>query len=62
MPLLSKTWAITEAGMSLRELAGLLENQACTVAASMQGVLLPGTNAKAIAKRERVKLSDLQRV
>jgi hypothetical protein len=33
----------------------------CAVAASMQGAVLPGTDAKAMAKRERVKLSDIQR-
>jgi hypothetical protein len=33
----------------------------CSVAASMQGVALPGTDAKAVARRERVKLSDIQR-
>ena len=33
----------------------------CAVAASMQGVVLPGTDAKGVVKRERVKLSDIQR-
>ncbi len=33
----------------------------CAVAASMQGVVLPGTDARAIVKRERVRLSELQR-
>ena len=33
----------------------------CAVAASMQGVVLPGTDAKAAVKRERVRLSELQR-
>ena len=33
----------------------------CAVAASMQGVVLPGTDVKAAVRRERVKLSDLQR-
>ncbi len=33
----------------------------CAVAASMQGVVLPGTDVKAVVSRERVKLSDLQR-
>ena len=33
----------------------------CAVAASMQGVVLPGTDAKAAVRRERVRLSDLQR-
>jgi len=33
----------------------------CAVAASMQGVVLPGTDAKAVVKRERVRLSELQR-
>jgi phage terminase large subunit GpA-like protein len=33
----------------------------CAVAASMQGVVLPGTDVKAALRRERVKLSDIQR-
>jgi len=33
----------------------------CAVAASIQGAILPGTDAKAPPRRERVKLSDLQR-
>ena len=33
----------------------------CAVAASMQGVVLPGTDVKAAPKRERIRLSDLQR-
>ena len=33
----------------------------CAVAASMQGVVLPGTDAKGAVKRERVRLSELQR-
>ena len=33
----------------------------CAVAASMQGVVLPGTDVKAKPKRERIRLSDLQR-
>ena len=33
----------------------------CTVAASMQGVALPGMDFRAAAKRQRIKLSDLQR-
>jgi hypothetical protein len=33
----------------------------CAVAASMLGVVLPGTDAKTVVKRERVKLSDIQR-
>jgi hypothetical protein len=33
----------------------------CAVAASMQGVVLPGTDAKAAVKHERVRLSELQR-
>jgi hypothetical protein len=33
----------------------------CAVAASIQGAVLPGTDVKSSAKRERVKLSSLQR-
>ncbi len=33
----------------------------CAVAASIQGAILPGTDAKAPPRRERMKLSDLQR-
>jgi hypothetical protein len=33
----------------------------CAVAASMQGVVLPGTDVRPVAKRARVKLSELQR-
>jgi hypothetical protein len=33
----------------------------CAVAASIQGVILPGTDAKAAPRRARVKLSELQR-
>ena len=32
----------------------------CAVAASMQGVVLPGTDIRTVVRRERVKLSDLQ--
>lgn len=51
-------WKIRPAQFDNHWLDGLV---ACAVDASMQGVLLPGTDAKAVAKRERVKLSDLQR-
>jgi len=33
----------------------------CAVAASIQGVVLPGTDIKAAAKRERIKLSSIRR-
>ena len=33
----------------------------CAVAASIQGAVLPGTDVKAAAKREPIRLSDLQR-
>jgi hypothetical protein len=33
----------------------------CAVAASLQGVVLPGTDVKPVARRPRVKLSELQR-
>jgi len=33
----------------------------CAVAASIQGVILPGTDVRAEPKRQRIKLSDLQR-
>jgi hypothetical protein len=33
----------------------------CAVAASMLGAVLPGTDARAAVKRERVRLSELQR-
>ena len=33
----------------------------CAVAASIQGAILPGTDVKAPPRRERMKLSDLQR-
>ena len=33
----------------------------CAVAASIQGAILPGTDVKAEVKRQRVRLSDLQR-
>jgi len=33
----------------------------CAVAASMQGVVLPGTDVKPVIQRPRLKLSDLQR-
>ena len=32
----------------------------CAVAASIQGVVLPGTDAKATPRRPRIRLSDLQ--
>jgi phage terminase large subunit GpA-like protein len=32
----------------------------CAVAASMQGVVLPGTDVKPVVKRQRLKLSELQ--
>jgi hypothetical protein len=33
----------------------------CAVAASIQGAVLPGTDAKAAPARQRVRLSELQR-
>jgi len=33
----------------------------CAVAASIQGVVLPGTDVKAAPRRARIRLSDLQR-
>lgn len=33
----------------------------CAVAASIQGAILPGTDTKAVPRRSRIKLSDLQR-
>jgi len=33
----------------------------CAVAASIQGVILPGTDGQAVAKRERVSFAELQR-
>jgi len=32
----------------------------CAVAASMQGVVLPGMDVKPVAKRQRLRLSELQ--
>ena len=32
----------------------------CGVAASIQGAILPGTDAKAVPRRPRMKLSELQ--
>jgi len=32
----------------------------CAVAASMQGVVLPGTDVKPLGRRPRLKLSELQ--
>jgi len=33
----------------------------CAVAASVQGAVLPGTDAKAAPVRQRIRLSELQR-
>ena len=33
----------------------------CAVAASIQGAVLPGTDAKVVQRRPRLKLSELQR-
>jgi phage terminase large subunit GpA-like protein len=51
-------WKLRLAAVDNHWLDGLV---GCAVAASIQGAILPGTDAKAAPKRTRMKLSDLQR-
>ena len=51
-------WKLRAAAVDNHWLDGLV---GCAVAASIQGVILPGTDVKAIPKRPRMKLSELQR-
>jgi phage terminase large subunit GpA-like protein len=51
-------WKLRAAAVDNHWLDGLV---GCAVAASIQGVILPGTDVKAIPRRPRMKLSELQR-
>jgi hypothetical protein len=51
-------WKMRVAAVDNHWLDGLV---GCAVAASIQGVILPGTDQLATPTRQRVKLSDLQR-
>jgi hypothetical protein len=50
-------WKLRAAAVDNHWLDGLV---GCAVAASIQGAILPGTDAKAAPRRARVRLSDLQ--